>query len=307
MKRLVFVAVALAAPTFGFAQGDGPRSWLPAPVGTNVVVPMYLHFESNFNFQQTILVKDADIASDVGVVTYFHLFSLRGRLSEFRVTGVWGSVGATVNPENASISVSEIEIPRQSGVADPVFSLTVGLFGAPALEPETFMRTPQKFQGYLLIGAAPPLGSYDSDRAFNLGTNRWAIRLGLPLVVPLASAASRTNLEITPSVMLYTDNTDPFGEAELREQEPTLVVEWHLSRNFTPKLWGSLDLRGQWGGETTTDGVSDDNRLAQLGGGVTLGYQLTSSLSAYGSFGGIFLKDDDSRGTMIRFQAAYVF
>jgi hypothetical protein len=133
MKRLVFVALALVAPSLGFAQGDGPRSWLPAPVGTNVVIPMYLHFESNFNFQQTILLKDADIASDVGVVTYFYDFSLGGRLSQFRVTGIWGSVGGTANPENASISVSQIEIPRQSGVADPAFSLTVGGFDAPAL------------------------------------------------------------------------------------------------------------------------------------------------------------------------------
>ena len=42
-------------------------------------------------------------------------------------------------------------------------------------------------------------------------------------------------------------------------------------QNFTPKLWASLDLRYQYGGETTTDGVKDDNRIKQLGGGVALG------------------------------------
>lgn len=151
-----------------------------------------------------------------------------------------------------------------------------------------------------------PIGDYESDRALNLGTNRWAFRLGLPMVLPFGNPKQPTFWEVVPSLMLFTDNTDPF-RADRREQDPLAIVESHLSHNFTPKLWGSLDLRYQYGGETTTDGVSDDNRLDQLGGGLTLGYAINRSWSLFLGYGEIIAKNDDSEGQMLRFRLIWVF
>jgi hypothetical protein len=182
----------------------------------------------------------------------------------------------------------------------------VGLVGAPALGLDEFMRTPQEFQLYALVGANLPLGEYSSSQPLNLGTNRWAFRLGAPVVIPFASPASRTALEVVPSLYLYTDNDDPF-RADLREQDPLFVVESHLTRNFTERLWAGLDLRYQTGGATTTDGVSDRNRITSLAGGGTVGFQIAPFVQVFGGYGGIFVEDDGSRGEMWRFRGVLLF
>lgn len=306
-RWISFALLSLTLPGLASAQGDGPRSFQHKPIGLNILTPMYLNIDSNFNFQQTILVKDADVVSDVGVLTYVRTFAVAGHTGEFRTTGIWGSVSGTVNLPDETFGGTKVDIPRQSGIADPIFTYVQGLVGTPALTLEDFTGIPPRFQASVLFAAAPPLGQYDSDRLFNLGTNRWTLRLGVPLVLPFGSPASRTSLEITPSIYYFTDNTEPSGPANLREQDPRLVVESYLSRNFTPRLWGNVGLLGTWGGETITDGVPDDNRVSQLAAGGGLGYQITRSLSVLGVFGGVIHENDDSRGTMIRIQASWTF
>jgi hypothetical protein len=108
-------------------------------------------------------------------------------------------------------------------------------------------------------------------------------------------------------VTFYTDNTDPSGAAARRSQAPLWVVENHLSHNLTKKFWGSLDLRGQIGGETTTDGVADDNDARALGGGVTLGYQISRPLGVQVGYGSVIVTEGAAEATMWRFRLTYVF
>ena len=75
----ILVVIFLIPPGVIQAQGDGPRSQLLLPVGVNVLVPTYLNLSGNYNFAESILVQDADITSDVFVLTYTRAFSLAGR------------------------------------------------------------------------------------------------------------------------------------------------------------------------------------------------------------------------------------
>jgi hypothetical protein len=312
MASVLACSFFLFWPRATAAQGEGPRVYLFSPVGVNALSLTWMDLASNFNFSQTILVEDADIASDVLALNYNRFFSVGGRFAEIWVTGIWGSVegdilvGSDPPPIVPFPPGSSISLPKESGVADPYFAMRVGLIGAPALELPEFMQHKPGFQLYALAGFSPPLGDYQGDRPVNLGTNRWALRLGLPMVIPLGSPASRTSLEIHPNVYIYTDNDDPY-RSDLREQDPLFVIETHLTRNFTPKLWTGIDLRYRNGGETTTDGVSDDNRIGQLGGGVSLGYQVTRALQLQGSYGEILAKNDDSEGRMLRLRLIWVF
>jgi hypothetical protein len=52
--------------------------------------------------------------------------------------------------------------------------------------------------------------------------------------------------------------------ANVLEQDPLFVVESHLLHNFNPKLWGSIDLRYRYGGETTTDGVANELEMLRM-------------------------------------------
>lgn len=309
---LALVVLMLAPPDRAQAQGEGPKSYLLAPVGLNAVTFIYLDMASTMNFAGNILIPNAEIESDVGVVSYVHFFSVGSRFAQIWVNGIWGTVRGEVTVGEGAPPIlpfplgATVKIPSESGLADPYVAMRVGLVGAPALGLEEFMQYEQGFQMHALFGAYVPVGDYDGERPLNLGTNRWGLRFGVPMVLPIGNPARQFNWEIVPSVVFFTDNTDPY-RADLREQDPLGMVESHLSRNFTKRFWGSLDLRYQYGGETATDGVSDDNRLGQLGGGVSLGYAFTRFFSCYGSYGEIVARNDDSEGDMIRARCTLSF
>jgi len=304
---LGLLAASLLAPAALRAQGDGPRSQLLLPTGINVLAPAYLGLSGNLNFGQTILLPEAKIDSSVWVLTYTRAFSLGGRYAQFWINPIAGSIdgrGTFTDPrsgQRVTVNVSE------SGLADPVVSFKLGLVGAPALALPEFAKTPQEFQLSAFVSAALPWGDYDSDRLLNLGTNVLALRLGAPMVFPMGDPKAPFFLELFPSVAFYDDNDDPSGGASKREQDPLFMVESHLSHNFTPEFWASLDLRYRYGAETTTDGMDDDNSQDVLGGGVSFGYAFTRFLSMQASYGNVLTENDGTELEMVRVKLVLLF
>ena len=282
-----------------FAQGEGPRVYLQAPIDINVVSITYMDMSSDINFAGDIIIPGADIESEIYALNYNRFFSIGGHFAEIWATGIFGSVDGSVLPPGGGTEISG----GVSGIADPYFAIRVGLIGAPALEPTEFVKHSPEFQLYVLAGMTAPLGDYENTEPLNLGTNRWTFRLGMPMVVPFGNA---TFLEIVPSLYLYGENDDIFGGGT-RDQAPLLVVESHLTHNFTPKFWAGVDLRAQSGGETETNGVDDDNGFTQLGGGVAMGYQFNRSMSAWLSYDEIFAGGDGANGKMLRLRLIAVF
>jgi hypothetical protein len=258
-----------------------------------------MDMESNTNFAGDILIPGAGIKADIYVLNYNRFFSIKGRLAEVWVTGIGGRLdGFVENPKGSSINISN------SGVSDPYVAMRVGLKGAPALAPADFVKHRQEFAIYALAGLSLPWGEYSQADPLNLGTNRWSLRLGLPMTVPFG-AGSRTWLEIHPNVNFFGDNDEPFQAAH-RSQDPLYVTETHLSHNFTAKFWMSLDLRYQYGGETTTDGLADDNRTNQWGGGASAGYSFTPKISGFIGYGDVFSERDGSSAKMWRARLIYL-
>jgi hypothetical protein len=285
-----------------YAQGDGPRTMLLAPKDLNVITPAYLYRSSNFNFAQDILIEGADISSTVVPVTYIHFFSIDDKFAQIWVTPIWGNVKGNIVQGSNSINV-----PTTSGIADPYIAVRVGLVGTPALSLEEFKKHKQEFQLYGLFGINIPIGEYDQNRPVNLGTNRWAFRIGAPMVLPFGNNPARPFfLELVPSLMIFTKNNAPYGASDERKQFPLLLLETHLSHNITSQFWGSADLRFQHGGATETDGISDDNTINQIGGGVTLGYSILPPLGIQIGYSGILISDK-SKGTMFRVRVTMMF
>jgi hypothetical protein len=123
-----------------------------------------------------------------------------------------------------------------------------------------------------------PVGEYDNTRTLNLGQNRWYGRVGAPIVWQLGPwvPGRRTTLEFLPAVWLFGTNDDFVGQT--LSTDPMFQVDAHLTRDFTERIWGSLD--GAWytGGKATIDGVQGD-KLDNLGIGLTLGYQINDNLA----------------------------
>lgn len=272
-----------------FAQGDGPKSQQQFPTGLNFLVPIYLYVDGNYNFAGNILLPDADIRADIFALSYFRAFSLGGRYAQIYVTPIFGDVDGELTVPDPNTGALVTRSGGKSGFADPFVIFKLGLVGMDPLTIEEMMqRGDPGFQLGVSAGLTLPVGDYDRDDVLNLGIGVWSLRLGAPMTIPLtAKRAGRvsTHLELMPTVTFYEDNDDPNLGANEREQDPLFALEAHLLHDFNAKWWGSVDLRYVNGGETTTDGVADDNRQEALGGGATLSYAFTRFLSLQGTWG----------------------
>lgn len=297
--------LCLAAAGTARAQGDGPHNLPLIPKDTNIFVVMPIGLSGNFNPQGTIQLPSSATVDVLALpLTYIRTFSLGGRFGRLFLTAPLATLdasGTILDPrDGGETGVS----PGRSGSMDPIVTFHVGLVGAPALALQDFVKHPKSFQMVAIVGTAIPIGTYDSSRAINLGTNRWAFRLGLGTVTPLGKS---TAWESANSVMLFTDNDDPFGPAQTRSQDPLFISENHLTHAFSPKWWASVDLRWQYGGETHTDGTNDENQTNILGGGLTLGHSFTPHVGGYISYGNVLASDGNADEWMIRGQLSYSF
>jgi hypothetical protein len=204
---------------------------------------------------------------------YGHTFSLGGRAALIAVLEPMGQLSGEVTAGGRTVS----ETAR--GFGDPMLELDVNLIGKPA---QKNLADPLRYEpGFSvdLIGdLAVPIGEYDNTRSLNLSQNRWYGRLGAPIIWQIGPwvPGRRTTLELLPAVWFFGTNDDFVGKT--LSTDPMFQVDAHLTRDFTERIWGSLD--GVWytGGKATIDGVEGD-KLDNLGIGVTLGYHINDNLS----------------------------
>lgn len=288
------------------AQGDGPRAHLFAPTGVWAVNPKYLYLNQNLLPSGNILVDGADLSIHVFPTTFVHSFGIKKRLLRFFAMANPGTLSANIDVEPLVIS----EDLNASGFSDGFLALEVGIVGAPALNAFQFSQHQPKFSlmGYFRWWYS---GTYNSQKLINLGTNRSTFEIGTTMAIPFHKNLKQnaTWLEIFPSVQFFTDNNDPArsNTANTVKQAPLFLIENHLTHNFTKKLWGGIDLRYQFGGETEADGVSDGNNLNILGGGLNVGYQIISPLSVYAGYGTILYGDNGAESDMFRLSIVFSY
>ena len=306
--RMTCAVLALCAcllpATRAQAQGDGPHNLPLIPIGTNIFTPQVLVLSGNFNPQGTVLVPGAEIDVIAAPITYIRTFAMGSRFGRLFLVAPISTIDASVAAFDPISGVLRTPERRRSGFMDPMVTMHIGLVGAPALTLPEFVKHKKSFQMVAILGTSIPVGTYDSDRLINLGTNRWSFRTGIGTVFPFGN---RTALEMSNNLYFFTDNTDVSGPADERSQAPLYVLENHLTHNFTPKFWGSLEARYQYGGTTTTDERDDDNLTNALGGGASLGYQLTPHFGTWVTYGQVLAKKGDAEQKLFRFQIAYSF
>ena len=152
-------------------------------------------------------------------------------------------------------------------------------------------------------------GEYDPDKTINLGTNRWSLRVGAPIMHFFSTGpGNTTSLEVQPSVTFFTDNDNISGASNTLAQDPIYKLEAHLTHDFTMMFWGSLDALYTAGGETTVDGIEKDNAQRSLGLGVTLGVFFSKTLGMTLSYGKIVDHNENGQdGRMFRMTGKYLF
>ena len=263
---LLLLATWLGAGLASAHQGAGARASMLVPDGTRIGSVWALSAQGNSTVDPGRVFNGSDVDATLSFLQYTQTIDVGGQQAGlFGVVPV-GNLDVDFNFRFGTRTATS------SGIGDIVLGGVFGLFGSPALSLQDFVTYDPGASMGVLAKVSLPTGTYSSDRLVNLGANRIWGQLGLPMGYALGTSYLDPKLmtfELIPSVIVYGDNTDPFGRADVTGQDPLWMVEAHVTRNFSRAFWGSLDAVYVYGGETLTDGVANDDTQRSLGLGAT--------------------------------------
>ena len=310
LQRLLIFLLTLAPLTELSAQAEPPTTWLLPPKDLWAFNYQYLDLESNLTPSSDVVLANGVINAYVSAIPIVRSFSLGGNIAQVFVVPTFGNLTASVNINDipgfgdVDLDPNEFEIIDKTGMMDSQVNFRVGLYNAPALNIVELSQWERKFQVYGFLGLTVPTGEYTSGRRINLGANRWAFRLGAPMVVPLNQNKKKpADLEIHPSLTFFTNNTDPFV-GDTKRQKALFRLNTAVTKYFTSKFYASLSAGYQYGGITEIDNLPKGQRIEQFGAGITGGYTIASIIRAQATFGQIFF--NDKNGLMARFQVTVI-
>jgi hypothetical protein len=246
------------------ASGDGPRVHGPLPVGTNLLV---FHAstlnDANRSFDPSIVTPLLRFDTSIGTVQYARTMEFGGRF--VLITGFLRGGKSTRKSRTPNQNASS------SGFADPTLAASINLMGTPPLSQAQFRKFRPGTVVNLFLAATLPLGEYDSLNLVNLGSNRWAFRLGVPIFHPLEWIPGKlTTLELVPNLHIFTENQD-----KQLKQDPLLSIEGNVTQNFTSRFWGSLGFLYSHGGKTSIHGVQQNGTQESLSLSASLNYNFS--------------------------------
>ena len=225
------IASALLVPASpARAQDIEPRSYSNAPVGVNFLIPGYAYTDGGVSFDTSLPLANPQLTTSNLILGYARSLDLWGMSGKFNVIAPYGWLSGSAEYGDQTIE------RNVSGFGDPAFSLSINLYGAPALSAKEFRQYQQDLIVGVSLRVAAPLGQYDDTRLVNLGTNRWSFKPQLGV----SKALGRLTLEGTAAVTFYTDNNDFYG-GNTRSQDPLYSLGAHAIYSFQSGIWGSLD------------------------------------------------------------------
>lgn len=206
--------------------------------------------------------------------------------------------------KTAGVAFSE----SSSRYADPSVQLDINLIGTSRLKSnvDLFNYEPT-WTVDAAVMLAIPMGEYEDDKLVNMGLNRWWGRLALPVKYHFGvfSPGYMASFELTPSVWLFADNDDFVGQT--LENDPMWQLEAHLTQDFTPSFFGSVDLLYRSGFQSTISGVEAGEEIDIGNLGFTLNYKATDNLMIRTNFSSNMFGDNDVDNSVLRMQFVYMW
>jgi hypothetical protein len=290
-KLALAAALVFCGQDVAWGQDLAPRTYVITPLHSNAIIFTYSYFSGSVLFDGAAPITGAVARINVPSFTYYHSLSFFGRSANFTASLPYG-----VGNFRGIVAGAEAHAYR-SGLLDSAYRFSVNLKGGPSMPVGEFQKWRQK----MLIGASlkivAPTGQYDPTKLINWGNNRWAFkpeigysqRWGHWVVVGYAAAwFFTTNPE-------FFSHNQFFPGAQSQSENPVAAFEGHLSYDFKPRLWVSLDGNFWHGGETSLNGVPNSLTIEQNSRiGVTASFPITKRQSlkisynngAYINYGG---------------------
>ena len=261
LAPLIGVAGSLAL--LNDARAGSARDYLNAPVDTWLAI---------YNASYTSAVTPEDGTDTVPGIRS-NVFAQSLVLT--RIMDYWGRTGGvSIVLPYAFLDTSAGPFRASAnGASDIGFLWQMNIFGGPALTRDEFQSfIPQTFSSFHLL-VTTPLGTYNPTSPINPSANRWMVS---PTVnFSYTPDEGWTWIETYVSGRFFTDNDNyRVNGAQTLSQKPILRLEEHVSRNVTDALWLSLDAFYNVGGETSIDGLGQDNMANTLRVGAGMGLRL---------------------------------
>lgn len=271
------------------AQSLAPRAYVITPQDANAVTITWSYYSGGVNFNGTIPITGATGTYSVPVLSYYRSFSFFGRSAN-----ITGFLPYGVGTFQGSVLGTHRQIYR-SGLLDLGVRFSVNLKGGPAMRPQEFAKWKQKILLGASIAVIPPTGQYDPMHLVNWGINRWAVK-------PEIGYSQRWGhwlLDGYGGVWFYTANDAYYSLPQPLPQteNPIGSFEGHLSYDFKPRCWASLDGNYWFGGTTSLNGIANlltKQKSSRIGG--TASFPITKRQS---------IKVSYSNGAYIRFGGNY--
>jgi hypothetical protein len=246
--RLGLTTALLLCPLCGLrAQDLAPRAYVITPLHSNAILLTYSFYDGSINFNGALPVSDAKGRYSVPIFSVYHSFGLFGRSAN-----IVASLPYAIGNFHGTTTGAEVNLYR-SGLADSVYRFSMNLKGGPALTPEEFRKWHQK----VLLGAGlkviAPTGQYYPTKLINWGANRWSFK-------PEFGYSQRFGkwvLDGYAGMWIFTTNHDYWSRNSFYpgtrslSQKPIGAFEGHLSYDFKPGYWLSLDGNYWVGGATS--------------------------------------------------------
>ena len=284
-----FVCIALCCRNLGGAQTLAPRAYVITPVGANAVTLSWSFYDGGLNFNGAIPITGATGVYHIPALSYYHSWGMFGRSAN-----ITGLLPYGVGTFQGSVLGNQQQVSR-SGLFDVVLRFSVNLKGGPAMSAPKWAKWHQKS----LIGASlivvAPTGQYDPTHLVNWGIHRWAFKPELGY----SWRRGKWLLDGYGGVWFYTTNSAFYSLPTPKPQSeaPIGSFEGHVSYDFKPHLWASVDGNYWFGGTTRLNGIPNpDTKQTSSRIGATAVFSLSKHQSVKISY---------SDGTCVRFGGNY--
>ena len=283
--------LVLAACPLGLlhAQDLSPRAYVITPVHASTINLTWSFYDGGVNFNGTVPITGATGTYNVPIFGLYHSFDFFGRSANLSAALPYGVGNFSGNNLGTQRSI------YRSGLLDTTIRFSVNLKGGPALTTREFVKWEQKTLLGVSLKVIAPTGQYSPTKLVNWGINRWAFKPE----VGYSKHWIHWVLDGYAGVWFYTTNPASLAVPvpQPQTEAPIGSFEGHLSYDFKPRLWASLDGNYWFGGKTSLNGVQNpltQESNSRIGG--TVAIPITKHQA---------LKFSYSNGTYIRFGGNY--
>lgn len=251
------------------SQEIEPRNYANIPVGFNAIAAAYSYSAGNVVSDASLPLQNFHISSNTPLIGYVRTFNLFGCLSRIQYTLPYTFLSGNITYRGRDTSGT------RSGLNDSRLRFGINFYGSPALSPKYF----PKYKQGTIVGASLvtsiPTGQYFSDKLINLGSNRW----GFKPEVGISSSIGYTFIEAYAGIWMFTKNNEYLGTNSL-SQNPIYSFQFHTSYIFKNFMWVAFNFAYSNGGQTSVNGVKNNDYQNNSRIGLTYSTPLSKQLSA---------------------------